>query len=455
MRLKIQGSFDAGAIHDSDNNHNAFRTKEIAVRNTSNPTGQLHEHALVKIRDLPILPFRIPFFRIFYSTTYTVIFIITLIFLAITPGSLLFEAFRNTALQYVFIIGGVYILTAIIAIFIYSSRLYTNRSVLAAVGKAYIPIEDGEIGKSVRKLIVGQLERSAVISWESRPRDVKGEIAFAQKEGLTLAASMNESQVDTIGSIIPIKTRNPPWGDVQHRGWTAPSDVAAELQSDLQFDTIIAELPNLLEARAVSLAPRLQHGREYAPDPRFLEILRRQEKMGMEEYLTQLSYLQLIDLNTDGQDFLTRYRRARFSGVPTSYDEFKLLMLTFGNVMDNILQINPAIAAEIQAQVHPEYIEQMQPSDIGFQPQNDTMSSRDSFTGSLEGVSPVTARTRATTPYLSQGNVSTESFGSVLRTSSIRRHTPQRHTETAQTAVVRVSVSDSDMGSVVHLPVNQ
>lgn len=66
-------------------------------------------------------------------------------------------------------IGGTYVLTALIAIFIYSSRLYTNRSVLAGVGKAYIPVEDGEVGRNVRKMIVSQLERSAIIAWEARP----------------------------------------------------------------------------------------------------------------------------------------------------------------------------------------------------------------------------------------------------------------------------------------------
>lgn len=405
-----------------------------------------------------ILPFRIPFFRIFYSTTYTAVFLVTLVFLAITPGSLLFEAIRSTALQYVFIIGGVYVLTALIAIFIYSSRLYTNRSVLAGVGKAYIPIEDGEISKKVRKLIVSQLERSAIISWESKPRDTKGEIAFAGKEGLISSGDTNSrGEVDTIGTIIPVDTHNPPWGDVQHPGWTAPSDAVTELQSDVQFDTVIAELPNLLEARAVSLAPLSHDNGEAIPDPRFVEILRRQEKMGMREYLTQLSYLQLVDLDFDGKDLLDRYERARFSGVPTSYTDFKALMLAFGKVLENMAQIDPAIAEEIQVQVHSGYAAHLDGRASATSLGIDPMSSGGSYTESLGGISPVTARTRATTPYLSPGNVSGESLGSVLRTSSLRQSTPLRHAQSAvsDTASTDDSTpSDSDMGSVVRFPVD-
>src|ERR1700761_1641294 len=88
-----------------------------------------------------LLPFRIPFFRIFYSTTYTTLYILVLAILAITPVSMIWAAIQNSAYQYIIMIGGTYVLTAIIAIFIYASRLYTNRSVMVGVGKAYIPVE--------------------------------------------------------------------------------------------------------------------------------------------------------------------------------------------------------------------------------------------------------------------------------------------------------------------------
>lgn len=156
-------------------------------------------------------------------------------------------------------IGGTYVLTALIAIFIYSSRLYTNRSVMAGVGKAYIPIEDGEVGRNVRKMIAAQLERSAVVAWESRPRDTMGEIVRAGKEGWLTDGDHVTGGFDieqwTVGSAIVIDPAKAPWGEIHHAGWTAPAHVKSETVGNLQFATVIAELPHLIEARAVSLAP--------------------------------------------------------------------------------------------------------------------------------------------------------------------------------------------------------
>ena len=90
--------------------------------------------------DANTLPIHI---SIFYSTTYTTIYVICICFLAITPISMMWQAIENLALQYVIMIGGTYVLTASIAIFIFASRLFTNRTVMAGMGKAYIPVEPG------------------------------------------------------------------------------------------------------------------------------------------------------------------------------------------------------------------------------------------------------------------------------------------------------------------------
>lgn len=263
-----------------------------------------------------VLPFRIPFFRIFYSTTYTTLFLITLVILAITPASLLWTAISSEAFQYVFMIGGVYVLTALIAIFIYASRLYTNRSVMAGVGKAYIPVEEGEVGRNVRKMIASQLERSAVVAWESRPRDAMGEIVKAEKEGWFTDEEHGHNGFDreqwTVGTAIPIDPAKPPWGEVQHAGWTAPAQARGEVLGNLQFVAVIAELPHLIEARAVSLAPPdpneeaglFNEEEASVPDPLVVETLCRQKTMGLREYLTQLSYLGLITPPSIAHEFL-------------------------------------------------------------------------------------------------------------------------------------------------------
>jgi hypothetical protein len=102
---------------------------------------------------------RIPLFRIWYSTTYTTILLLLLLILAVTPADTIYQSVRSDELQKLFVIGGVYLLTFLIVILIYSTRVYTNRTVLSAIPKPYVPVEEGEIGKSVRRLIAKELRR--------------------------------------------------------------------------------------------------------------------------------------------------------------------------------------------------------------------------------------------------------------------------------------------------------
>lgn len=393
-----------------------------------------------------ILPFRIPFFRIFYSTTYTIVLIITLCFLAITPGSALLEAIESGALQYVFIIGGVYILTAIIAIFTYTSRLYTNRIVLAAVGKAYIPVEPDEISKKIRAMIVAQLNRSAIVSWEAKPRDVKGEIMSAEKENLLPAQGDG-----MLGTIVPVDVNNPPWGMVQHRGWTAPSSIDAEYPSNTHFDVVLAELPHLLEARAISLAPNQQQQSDSdhtsVPDQRVVELLRRQEKAGLREYLTQLSYLGLVVMQDAADSFIDLYERARFSGTPPTISEFKRLMTAFALVMDHMAPLDSAIVEQIRLQL------QLSPS--ATSPTSADGIAAASSTG-LRDIDPVAAHTRQTSGYRPQDDTSTESLGSVLHdarpapTQVELDQSPASQIHTTGTESAENDSLASDAGSVVH-----
>jgi hypothetical protein len=303
-----------------------------------------------------ILPFRIPFFRIFYSTTYTTLYIIEVCLLAVTPIQMIYSSITARAYQYVIMVGGVYLLTALLATFIYSSRLYTNRSVLAAVGKAYIPIEDGEVGKSVRKMIVKQLQRSDIVAWESKPRDLEGEILQAARMGILRQEDGAVGRDDyLVGRIIPVDPEHPPWGRVQHAGWSSPSHREDNKNPDVQFADVIAELPNLIEARAIGLAPidptMTPTGGEPVADPTVVELLRRPETMGLRDYLTQLSYLGLVNPPELGQTFLRQYERARFSGRPITEDEFTDLMANFSELLSNMTELDPAIIEQIRAQL--------------------------------------------------------------------------------------------------------
>lgn len=379
-----------------------------------------------------ILPFRIPFFRIFYSTTYTILYIVILCLLAITPASIIWTAVENHAYQYIFMIGGVYVLTALISIFIYSSRLYTNRTVLAGVGKAYIPVEDGEVGKSVRKMIVTQLERSAIVAWESKPRDLEGEILHAETQGLLPPDSRSIDHNDyLVGRIIAVDPAHPPWGRIDHPGWTSPSHRDDNKNPNVDCLNVVAELPNLIEARAVSLAPAdpmmtPTDGQEMA-DPAVIELLRRPETMGMRDYLTQLSYLGLVNPPAVGQDFLRQYEKARFCGRPITQADFDTLMATFSELLSGMTDLAPEIVAQIRAQVGEmgSRAGSLAPSRTGGSHSHYQTPSPSRSPGSSV-LSPVTAReglSRNVTPYLQQDASSVQSFSSVLH------NTPFNYTE--------------------------
>jgi hypothetical protein len=428
-----------------------------------------------------VLPFRIPFFRIFYSTTYTTLFLITLVILAITPGTMLWTAIRSEAFQYVFMIGGTYVLTALIAIFIYSSRLYTNRSVMAGVGKAYIPVEEGEVGRNVRKMIAAQLERSAVIAWESRPRDTMGEIVLAEKEGWLTSEDQAAGGFDldqwTVGSAIVIDPAKAPWGEIHHAGWTAPAHARSETVGNLQFATVIAELPHLIEAKAVSLAPPDPNAEagffneSEAPlvDQVVIETLRRQKTMGLREYLTQLSYLGLINPPSVGHDFLAMYEKVRFSGRPCPENEFNSLMAVFAQLLEGIGELRPEIVAEIRAQAQSDDSSTLD-SDMSSLAPSVTAGSVLHFatpdpprseSDSSSARSPVTARTafsRAATPYMQESGLeSEESFNSVIRMPAAEvENTPVAHdraesaTRTHRMRSTSLTTLESDVGSVLH-----
>lgn len=357
-------------------------------------------------------------------------------------------------------IGGTYVLTALIAIFIYTSRLYTNRTVLAGVGKAYIPIEEGEVGRNVRKMIVKQLERSAIIAWESRPRDLLGEILGAENQGFLPPETDSVGRNDyTVGREITVDPAHPPWGQVRHAGWSSPSHGVENFTPNLQFATVIAELPNLIEAQAVSLAPAEEaiipvNGPPMA-DPVVADVLRRPETMGLRDYLTQLSYLGLVDRPDVGQSFLLQYEKARFGGLPIPEKDFHSLMTVFAELLAGMTELKPEIIEQIREQAGADDLS-LDTEDI----EPDMLRSRGTRSSAYRSLStgssinsPVTARTapsrpsRSVTPYLRQDMESNDSLSSVVR------RTPEPlEREESQSSAESASLQ-SDTGSVLrHSP---
>jgi hypothetical protein len=318
---------------------------------------------------------RIPLFRIWYSTTYTTILLLLLLILAVTPADTIYQSVRSDELQKLFVIGGVYLLTFLIVILIYSTRVYTNRTVLSAIPKPYVPVEEGEIGKSVRRLIAKELRRSAIVAWDSRPRDLRSEeegreiqgtsrpnTAEIQKEKEKGKAHKKQKRKkdDDHGiqtTILPVSAKNPPWGHVSHPGWASPS--SPDLPN-LQYWSVICELPNLIEAKAVSLAPPdpavEEAGLQYPdnapplPDAQIVTLLQRPRALGLRDYLTRLAEFGLLNPPSLGATFLAQYEYARFSTASLTEPEFRSIMAVFADILNGMTELDQDIIDEARAQ---------------------------------------------------------------------------------------------------------
>ncbi|KAF9741505.1 hypothetical protein PMIN04_009591 [Paraphaeosphaeria minitans] len=296
---------------------------------------------------------RIPtLFRIWYSTTYTVIFGILLVLLAVTPAETVYQSIRSNELQKPFVIGGVYVLTVLIILLVYSTRLYTNRSVLQAIPKPYIPIEDGEVGKLVRRMIVKKLRRSAVVAWDSMPRDARGEAGDDDGQGPARVHHTHKRRHAFPATVIPVNPESPPWGHVSHPGWASP---ASPDLPNLQYSNVVTELPNLIEAKAVSLAPpdpaledralRIQDT-PMLPDAHIVALLQRPRTMGLRDYLARLSSFGLLNPPTLGPQFLSLYEYARFSTKCLTEHEFRDIMAVFTEILNGMTELDPAVIDE-------------------------------------------------------------------------------------------------------------
>jgi len=152
-------------------------------------------------------------------------------------------------------------------------------------------------------------------------------------------------------SIITFSPTAPPWGLIVHPGWSAPS---TDDFPNLQFEKVILELPHLIEAKAVSLAPpdrvfnfmdSFEDSVAHPPDPRAVALLQRPPPMGMREYLAHLEGLGLINPPTLGSKFLARYEYCRFSTNAPTEREFRELMDIFAHILAGMTELNPKLVA--------------------------------------------------------------------------------------------------------------
>ena len=231
-------------------------------------------------------------------------------------------------------VAGVYVFTALVAILVYASRLYTNRSVLKDIPKTFMPVEKEDLpGRRVHRLIQECLERSAVIAFQARPRPKRLEHDTANAGIRMLALTKTKSCTD--------QTIEPSWGPIAHPGWSSP---ALKKLPGLEYATVIDELVDLVEAKAVSLVPVdpiAEPGPDGAsmPDPRVIEEIARSASMGMRAYLRYLIDVGVVPDNSLNVAFLAAYERARFSPDPISDDDFQALMRMFAELLRSMTPV--------------------------------------------------------------------------------------------------------------------
>lgn len=285
---------------------------------------------------------RIPFFRIFYSGTFTLFVLVLTALLLITPGDHIYQSFRAGELFRIITVGGVYVLTFVIAVFIYAARLFSTRSALANIPREWKLGGDEKenpgiglgMGRRMGRVVRESWERSAIIAFESTPRDLRG-------NGRSRHIPVTKGRRNLFRREGGIASRDvfaePVWGTVQNAGWSGPG--SADMP-DLHFESVVAELGHIIEAKAVSFAPsdpEWEMARETddaaPPDPVVVGLLRRPVSMGLREYIAHLTSLGIITTSAVISELLSMYEATRFGGRLLQEDDFRHLMSLFSHVL--------------------------------------------------------------------------------------------------------------------------
>lgn len=235
---------------------------------------------------------------------------------------------------------------------------------LAAIPKSWVPVEKEDVTKDVRKMIVESLTRSAVIAWDARPRTrpapwpdtvipdpnvvdaVTSPEANQEKRRRRGILHKRETSSEKGEHIVEIVPDRPVWGDIAHNGWSSPDSVDLP---NLQYTSVILELPHLIEARTVSVAPLDPESptRPALPDIRAVEVLQRPASMGLRDYIGHLVGVGVIPPSFDAAEFLAAYEHARFSSQPLSEEQFRSLMKSFADLLRSIRPLSPAALASL------------------------------------------------------------------------------------------------------------
>ncbi|KAI1389146.1 uncharacterized protein F4822DRAFT_270805 [Hypoxylon trugodes] len=290
------------------------------------------------------------FSRIAYHSVYVLLCLLLAALLLVVPGDFVRQVLLSNN-QYINLIltAIVFVLTVLIVLFVYALRLYVTRTVLASIPKTWIPIEKGDVTKEVRKMITNSLGRSAAIARGARPKVItpasrptslenaagdNGAVdsnAKEQRKSLQLfRPKPTATAEEQMGIAFP--PLRPVWGEIEHDGWGSPS--SPDLPN-LQYSTVLSELPNLIEAKAVSQAPPdpASHTDPPTLDADAVALLQRSHTMTMRDYVMNLISLGVLPSSQNAFEFLDSYERARFSTRSLSETHFRQLMHLFAELL--------------------------------------------------------------------------------------------------------------------------
>ncbi|PON26032.1 sucrase/ferredoxin domain-containing protein [Trichoderma gamsii] len=290
------------------------------------------------------------FLRILYRSIYLVLYFILCGLLLITPGDAIQRSVVNAQWYNIWIIASAYVITVVIVSFVYIVRLYVNRTVLASIPKSWVPIEKGDVKKGVYNIVVAGLSRSAAIAYAARPRvethdemmrDEMLEDDEDEARSREKLIAWNEEALDR-DTPVPMPPHRPVWGTIEHCGWASPN--SPDLPN-LQYNTVISEIPNLIEAQALRLAPPDPTSQANPPmlDPEAAELLQRSPSMSLRDYFGHLASLGVVILDETVADFLGRYEAARFSTRPVCDGRFRELMHLFAEILRSIQPLDPTV----------------------------------------------------------------------------------------------------------------
>ncbi|KAK0389876.1 hypothetical protein NLU13_3449 [Sarocladium strictum] len=261
-------------------------------------------------------------FRVVYGSAYIIAYLILLGLVLITPTDAIERSIRNNQRYNVIILIACYGITIFIVLFSFAVRLYVNKTVLASIPKSWVPVDKGDVSKAVYELIAAGLDRSATVAYEAKPRVHKG---AGENVVRKLKLGSEEKEVE-------LPPKHTPWGEIEHRGWASPN--SPDLPN-LQYSTVLAELPNLIEARALTLAPPDPTSAADPPalDPEAVGLLQRAPHLTLRDYISHLAELRVLGLDATAASFLQHYEQARFSTRPVTMAQFRELMHLFAEVL--------------------------------------------------------------------------------------------------------------------------